>query len=123
MHEFATAQSIIKTIKKVIEKEDVKRIYRIKLAVGELTFLNGEQLKFWIEEGLKGTVGEKAEILVKEVPAQLRCQNCGYEGPIPLKEEPSFHFVLPVFACPKCEGVKIEIIRGRDCEIEALEVD
>lgn len=123
MHEFTTAQSIIKTIKKAIEKEEIKKIYRIKLAVGELTFLNGDQLKFWIKEGIKGTVGEEAEVLIKEIPAQLRCQNCGYEGPIPLREESSFHFSLPVFACPKCQMVKIEIVKGRDCEIEALEVD
>jgi hydrogenase nickel incorporation protein HypA/HybF len=123
VHEFATAQSIVKTITKVIKEKEIKKIYRIRLLIGELTLLSGEQLKFWIGEGLKGTVGEGAEILVKTLPPKIRCQECGYEGGIKVKEDPSFHFSLPIFACPKCCGTKIEIIEGRDCLIESLEVE
>jgi len=121
MHEFTTAQSIINTIKRIINAEKIKELHRVELVVGELTFLETEQLSFWIREGLKEKFSP--EIAIEVIEPKIRCEECNYQGKMKIRDDPVFHLSLPTFACPKCQGDKIKIITGRECFLKSIVVD
>lgn len=121
-HEMSVAEGIAKAVLAGARKENAVKIASINLEIGELTFLNPEQVIFWLTELLKKTEGEGAEIVHKVVPAKVRCQRCSYEGPLKVVEDPMFHHSLPVFACPKCEKGSLEILEGRDCIVSSIEI-
>ncbi len=122
MHEFITAQSIIKRVKRIIKEHNIKKIHRIEISVGELTFLEPEQFSFWIKEGLNEIAG-RVEVEIEVIPLKIRCESCGYTGSIETKDDPTFLRALPIFACPNCQDFKIEVIAGKECHLKTMEVD
>ena len=114
MHEFSVAQEIIKSVLREAERHGAKKVLRIELEIGEITFLNPDQITFWVEEGMRGTVGEGSEIVVKRIEPEIQCGDCGFLGKLRVEEDPKYHFILPVFLCPTCGSRKIEITKGRE---------
>ena len=49
MHEAAIAQSIVKTVLEQAEQQHAIRVQSIDIEMGELSFLNHEQVEFWIK--------------------------------------------------------------------------
>ncbi|MCK5145577.1 hydrogenase maturation nickel metallochaperone HypA [bacterium] len=122
MHETAIAQSIIDTVMTHADKAGAKHVDKVEIEIGELTFLGIDQIRFWIENQIAGTVAEKAEWIFHSVPGGIRCPACQYEGDIKTAETED-HFRLPVFACPECGQANIEITQGRDAWIKAIHVE
>ena len=50
MHEFSMMVDIVEAALKAIENYDVENVEKVFLDVGELTFLNPEQLKSWVHK-------------------------------------------------------------------------
>jgi hydrogenase nickel incorporation protein HypA/HybF len=123
MHEFSVAQEIIRSVIREAQKHDAKRVIKVELEIGEITFLNPEQVTFWVEQGMRGTVGEGLEIVVRRIEPEIRCEDCGYQGRLEVEEDPRHHFVLPVFLCPKCGSGKVRITRGKETLLKRLEID
>ncbi|MBN2380376.1 hydrogenase maturation nickel metallochaperone HypA [candidate division WOR-3 bacterium] len=122
MHEMSVAQGIAQAVIKTAEREKAVKVAKINLEIGELTFLNPEQVIFWLAELLKDSVAEEAEIEHMEVRAKVRCEKCSYEGPLDVHEDPLFHRSLPVFTCPWCKKGSLTILEGRDCIVSSIEI-
>lgn len=122
MHEFSTALSIIETVLKSSRDSGAIRVLAVELEIGELTFLGTEQLQFWIEEGFKKTLAEGAELQIEVVKPLVQCTECGYRGKLKVENDPVFHLSLPVFACPSCGSVNIELKRGKECRIKKIQI-
>lgn len=121
-HEMSVAESIAVTVLKSARAQGALKIERISLEIGELTFLNPEQVTFWLKELFKDSEAADAEISWKTIPAKVRCKNCGYEGPLDVKDDPLLHTSLPVFACPKCGKGGLDLIEGKDYVIRSIEI-
>jgi hydrogenase nickel incorporation protein HypA/HybF len=125
MHEFATAQSIVRTVTRAAMMNNAKKILEIRIELGEFTFINPQQLKFVFEIAAKGSPAEGAELVVSKLPGKIKCTKCGYEGGLKYTG-PEIHsstvaaFVLD---CPKCESKETEIIGGRELRIKDIKVD
>jgi hydrogenase nickel insertion protein HypA len=120
MHEFSVANQIAERTLEVAKEKKAKRIKSIELAVGELSLLAEEQLKFWLKEILgKKKIVRDIQIKISSTKAKIKCQKCGYKGV--LKPNNQNHF-YPIFFCPSCEDSNIEIIEGRDCVIKKVKV-
>ena len=120
MHEFSVASQIIQRALEVAKEKKAKRIKSIELAIGELSMLGEEQLKFWLKELLnKREIAKDIKIKVNSVKAVVKCKKCGYEGNLKSETQNHFH---PIFFCPKCEDSDIEIKEGRDCVIKRVQV-
>jgi|YelNatPaOPRAMG01_1025707.scaffolds.fasta_scaffold00040_75 hydrogenase nickel incorporation protein HypA/HybF len=115
MHEFSCAQSLAKAIKKVCQKYQINKIYKINLRIGVLTLINKEQLIFWLREGLKEILAEENEINAIEEQPEIECKNCGYCGN--LKPVADFFYIL----CPRCNSSKIIFKKGNDYYLESIE--
>jgi len=122
MHEAAIAQSIVRTVLQEAEKQGAIRIESIEVEVGELTFLGIDQVKFWVETRFQGTIADGAELIFKNVKAEIRCSDCEYEGHLSVKEDAAYHINLPSFACPRCKSTRIEITQGKEAFIRQIKI-
>lgn len=111
MHEFASAQYLIKVIEKVCEDYQIKKIHKINIKIGSLTLINREQFLFWLKEGLKNTIVENCQINAIEEKPEIECKNCGYYGEI---SEFSY-------TCPVCNSPKIFFKKGDNYYVESIE--
>ncbi|MGZ7047153.1 MAG: hydrogenase maturation nickel metallochaperone HypA [Methanobacterium sp.] len=120
MHELSMADAIVKTAVDVAEKNDAKEITEVTIEIGKLTLLNPEQLKFMIEVLSENTLLEGAEIIIEEIPIEIKCKSCQFIGLAP--SDGLDHFV-PIVNCPECKGQELEITKGRECNVKTIKIE
>ena len=113
MHEMGIAMQIIEIATASIP-EDIKNVQvaRINLKIGKLSAVVPESLRFCFDIASRDTLLSGAELHIKEIPIRARCRNCNHEWTI---DE-------PVFICKKCENGSIEILSGRELDIDSIEI-
>ena len=113
MHEMGLALEIIDIAAASIPADMVgARIERVNLAIGKMSAVVSESLRFCFEVARRDTPLEGAELHIEEIPVRARCKGCGVEWTV---DE-------PVFRCPTCAGTAIEIISGRELDIQSIEI-
>jgi hydrogenase nickel incorporation protein HypA/HybF len=93
----------------------------VHLQVGELTFLEWDQLAFAWEIYTRnvGPPLEGAELTLEKVEARGTCPACGYTGPLQVVDFPDSHFSTPTLDCPQC-GEVVTVTEGRDLLIRDI---
>lgn len=127
MHEWAVAESVVKTI-----KDNINRIKnrKVEVLLGELQAIDKEVFKFAMDELLKQySVSVPYSIVDQKV--RFKCNSCGYEFNIKQvrgkseEEKENIHFIpemVKAFVeCPRCKSVDFEIIEGRGVSIRVEE--
>lgn len=124
MHELSVMQQVTATIMDIAREKRATRINSVRLQVGELTFLELDQLDFaW--EIYTRNVGEPllgAELTLEKLDARGSCPACGYSGPLKVVDFPDSHFSTPVLDCPTC-GEMVTVTEGRDMLIRDIEME
>jgi hydrogenase nickel incorporation protein HypA/HybF len=134
MHELALAEAVITTAIDAAEKNDITRITRISVRIGQLQSIKSDIFEFALRELVprSETRIASAEIAVEQEPARFRCRPCGHEfaltpstGPSDEEESEAIHFI-PELAhsflhCPECNSPDFEVLQGRGVTIEAIE--
>jgi hydrogenase nickel incorporation protein HypA/HybF len=120
MHEISIAGAIIDAVLDAAKKNNAKKVNEVFLEIGELTALNPEQLKFIFETITHGTVADGARFDIKLIRPLIECKQCSYHGTIEFFEK--LHFFLPVIKCPMCEGIDVDIIAGRECNVKKIKI-
>ncbi len=122
MHEASVAQAIIGTVLREAEKHGAAGVRKMVLEIGELSFLNTEQVSFWVKTGLEKTVAQDAEIVFEKIKGALLCEECKKESPLHLAEDPVTHWALPAFRCPLCGSAAVRLIRGKEATLRSIEI-
>ncbi|HID27203.1 MAG: hydrogenase maturation nickel metallochaperone HypA [Methanosarcinales archaeon] len=120
MHEISIAGAMIDIILESANKNNINKIQEVCIEVGELTSLNPEQLKFIFKVISKNTILEGAKINIKVIPTFIECNNCDYKGSIDFYEK--LHYIIPDIKCPKCHDLKVNISKGRECNVKSIKV-
>jgi hydrogenase nickel incorporation protein HypA/HybF len=110
MHELSLAGSVLDT---ALRHAGDRRVVAVTLRVGHLRQVVPDALAFAFELVAKGTEAEGAELVMDEVPAAGRCRACGSESELP-------GFPL---RCAACGGLDIELLRGEELLVDALELE
>ena len=113
MHEMSIAESIVKIALDCAAKENAVRINKLDLSIGTLAGIEFEALEFALEVVKKGSILERAEIVIDKVQAKAKCLECGtgYEAP-------------QVFSkCPECGGYSTQLISGKEMQVRSLVID
>jgi len=87
-------------------------VERVNLRVGKLAAVVADSLRFCFEIAAKETPLEGAELDIVEIPVVAKCKACNTEWTIE----------GPVFTCEKCKSGQIEILSGRELNIESIEI-
>ena len=122
MHEFTLANQTADTIIKAALDKGAKKILSVEILLGELNLAGEEQFIFWLNEILdsKGEIAKDVKIDLKPVQAKIKCRQCGYEGGLKPEDEDHHN---PIFRCPSCNQVDIEIKKGIDCVLNRVELE
>ena len=114
MHEMGIAMEILRIAQESVPP-DLKgvRIKRINLKVGRLSAIVPESLKFCFEVVGKETPADGAELVIEEIAVKARCGACGHEWSVE----------QPVFVCPACNSGQIDLLSGRELNIESIEIE
>lgn len=110
MHELSIAASIVDYATDFASEHQATSISRIEIEVGQLSGVITESLEFAMEEAVKGSVLEKAEVILTEVPGRSRCNRCQTEFDNPDWYTP----------CPSCLAMDAEIIGGKELLITKI---
>lgn len=114
MHELVITQNLLDTVLAEAQKAEAKEVTGVHLVVGELSGIASDCVQFYFDILKKDTVASRATIDFTPVQAELRCRNC----------KTAFHpGDEAIWICPDCAGYSIEIVKGRDCNIESIEVE
>ena len=113
MHEMGVAMQIIEIAAASIPEDmHYARVERINIKVGKLSAIVTDSLRFCFEIAAKETQLEGAELAIEEIPVVARCNDCRHEWTIE----------NPVFKCEKCNSGEIELLSGRELDIDSIEM-
>lgn len=113
MHEYSITESILTLALEKANEASAGKITRINLVVGELSGVVAECVRFYFDHISKDTPAAGASLSIETKPASVRCHQC--------------HDVFKPedgdWSCPKCHETGIDIISGRECYMESIEVE
>ena len=113
MHEMSVASGIIKVLGAKLKEQGQCRLLAMVLAVGELSGIEEQSLRFALETLLAEQGFASVELRFEQVPAAFKCSACGWRG-----RPDKFTAV-----CPACGKGELEIIAGREVSLERIEIE
>ena len=113
MHEMGLMDAMMRMVKRICEEENLTRVDKIVLEVGELSGIEIPYLHDGYDAVVHGTEWEKTKLEVETVPGVLHCNDC--DSDFPLKNQELF--------CPECFGKNLSIKEGRDMVLKSIEGD
>ncbi len=114
MHEMGIATEIVRIVNDSIPADiTAPKVAKVNLKVGKLAAVVPQSLLFCFEIAAKETPAEGALLDIEEIPVTARCYTC----------EAEWEVDRPVFQCPRCDGTKVEMLTGRELDIESIELE
>ena len=120
MHELSIAATVMEEVLGFAVGRGVSKVIRVRLAIGELTCVQPEQLKFCYESVTRETPLAGSELEIEAVPARVTCSRCGYEGPPKYWMDSLADTPVPTLQCPGC-GASAEAAQGHECAIKMVQ--
>ncbi len=114
MHELSIAMSVLDFAAKEAERRRGESISAIYLRVGPLAGVVSEALQSAFNLARETSATPQAELVVEDVDLVAYCSTCAAERTL---ASPA------CLQCPVCGTPTPEIIRGRELEIVALEIE
>jgi hydrogenase nickel incorporation protein HypA/HybF len=113
MHEMGIALEIVEIVQASIPADQARaRVARVNLKIGKLSALVPDSLRFCFEVAARDSRVAGAELVIEEVPVTACCRTCNHHWTL----------VEPVFVCPTCRGTAIQMLTGREMDIETIEL-
>ena len=113
MHELSITQSILNIVTKHAQTAGALKVTAIYLTVGELTGFVDDSIQFYFDMLSPGTLAEGAKLVIRRVPARLRCRACGKE----------FGLHDGSWLCPQCSATGGAVLQGREFQVESIEIE
>ena len=113
MHEGFITQLILSKALEKAKEANAKRIIQIDIVFGDTWGVVDQFVESYFSFLSKDTIAAGASLSFQRTPTTLRCRNCD-------------HIYSPKsldWTCPNCHKKKIEIVSGRECHIESMEVE
>ena len=110
MHELSIADAVVQIVSR---HADGRRVTRVELKVGHLRQVVPDALEFAFELVAQGTPAEGAELVMEEVPAEVRCRACGLETELS---------AFPA-RCARCGTFDVDVTGGEELLVDALELE
>jgi hydrogenase nickel incorporation protein HypA/HybF len=114
MHELSIALSMIEMATNEAERRGGVQVKALHLKLGPLSGVVREALLFSYEVACLGTLLEGSCLIIEDVPVVIYCPQCRSEQEVESIQR---------FCCPVCGTLTSEIIRGRELEFVAMEIE
>jgi hydrogenase nickel incorporation protein HypA/HybF len=119
MHEFSIASGLVEKLLDFAEQNPDKKIVEVRVAIGEFTSIEEEQLRFCYDSIISEMPIAGSTLTIEPVPGKVTCSHCGYSGP-PKYWDGALHGVpVATLECPGC-GKAAEADEGNECAIRSI---
>jgi hydrogenase nickel incorporation protein HypA/HybF len=120
MHELSLASAVVDSVLEFLDAHEVKKILTVRLAVGELSCVEADQLRFCYTAITQETAMENSTLEIESVAAVVECPRCSYRGRPKYWEDALSAAPVPTLECPSCRGA-VEPVEGNDCAIKTIQ--
>ncbi len=113
MHEMGIAEKIVEIALESIPGDmENPKVKKMNLRIGRFASVVEDSLRFCFEIIVKDTPLEDTELVIENVPVKVHCNKCEFEWEVD----------NPIFKCPECEATDLEMLSGREIDIESIEL-
>jgi hydrogenase nickel incorporation protein HypA/HybF len=113
VHEYSITESILSLAMEKANEAQAGKITRLNLVLGELSGVAGDCVRQYFEILGKNTLAGGAVLSFETRPTMLKCRKCA-KAFLPADHN---------WACPDCREANVEIVSGRECYLESIEVE
>ena len=113
MHELSIAQNLVTIAEQAALDAGATQVEALHMRLGAFSGVWKEALRFAYEIATKGTILEKSELIITDVPLIVYCPSCKAEVKLPS---------IQYFCCPQCNTQTTDIRQGKEIEIDFLEI-
>jgi hydrogenase nickel incorporation protein HypA/HybF len=114
MHELSIALSMVEMAAEEAERRGGVRVCAIHLKLGDLSGVVKDALLFSYTLACEGTPLEGSRLLIEEIPVVVYCPACRAETALDSVQQ---------FCCAVCHAPTSQVVRGRELEVVALEIE
>jgi hydrogenase nickel incorporation protein HypA/HybF len=113
VHELSIATNIIEAVADHLREAGGGEVAAVTLRIGRLSCVHEDALRFSFDLVREGTPLAAAELRVIDVAVAIWCSSCRAEVELP---------GIQSLACPACGTTSGEIRRGRELDLESIEL-
>jgi hydrogenase nickel incorporation protein HypA/HybF len=113
MHELSIAMSIVEMAQEEAERRGNVQVQAVHLRLGLLSGVVKEALLSSYEIACHATPMEGSQLFIEEIPVEVFCPHCGV---------PRLVRSIQWFCCPECGTPTPTVVRGKELEVVALEI-
>ena len=114
MHELSIALSMIEMATEEAERHGGAKVTALHIRLGPLSGVVKDALLFSYEVASNGTILEGSQLVIEDVPVAIYCSECQAEQRLESIQR---------FCCPVCGTLSSEVVRGRELEFVAMEIE
>jgi hydrogenase nickel incorporation protein HypA/HybF len=114
MHELSIALSMIDMATEEAVRRGGVRINALHIKLGPLSGVVKDALLFSFEVACHGTPLEGSQLFIEEVPVVIHCPRCEAERQLESIQR---------FCCPICGTLTSDVVRGKEMEFVAMEIE
>lgn len=119
MHEFSIASGLVERLLEFAEKNPDKKLVEVRVAIGEFTQIEEEQLRFCYESIITELPIAGSSLTIESVPGEVTCRHCSYSGPPKYWEGALHGGPVATLECPDCARTAA-ITAGAECAIRSV---
>ncbi len=110
MHELGILSAMLKSIEKIMEEENLHRVEKIVLQVGELSGVIPDYLEKCFPAAIYQTNFTDTQLEIEVIEGIVRCNNC----------QEQFNGYRHDLICPVCGKQDLEALSGRELLIKEI---
>ncbi len=119
MHELSIASGLVEKLLQFSSENPDKKIVEVRLAVGEFSHIESEQLSFCYNAVITETPLDGSTLSIETVQAMVQCPHCSYRGRPKYLEDLISGKPVATLQCPSC-GKAAEMTEGDECAIKSV---
>jgi hydrogenase nickel incorporation protein HypA/HybF len=119
MHELSIASGLVEKLLQFTDENPEKKIVEVRLAVGELSHIEEEQLRFCYEAITTETPLAGSELEIEKIDAIVICPYCSYRGRPKYWDGALSGTPIATLECPNCSNAT-EATDGQECAIKSI---
>lgn len=119
MHELSIASGMVEKLLQFANDNPDKKIVEVRLAVGELSHIEHEQLRFCYQAITTETPLEGSTLEIETIAASVRCPHCTYRGRPKYWDDALAGLPVATLECPSCARAA-EALEGHECAIRSV---
>ncbi|MGH9839779.1 MAG: hydrogenase maturation nickel metallochaperone HypA [Blastocatellia bacterium] len=114
MHELSIAMSMVEMATEESARRGGAQVTALHFKLGQLSGVVKEALLFSWQVACEGTPLAGSRLMIEDVPVAVYCPACRAERMLASIQH---------FFCPVCGAATPEVVRGRELEVVALEIE